>query len=197
KADPAPHWRNVVIVAWTGMRGVVSLAAALGLPLTLANGKPFPGRDLLLFFTFSVILATLVVQGLSLPFIIRALGIHRDDLAEREEREARLQANKAAMARLKELGREESIPKEMVQRLHSEYEDRIKELQVCSLAIKDDAQRLMASPYIRLQHEALKVERQAILDLRNQRVINDEVMRRIERDLDLAEARLHLGPQAG
>jgi Na+/H+ antiporter len=196
KVDPYPHWRNVVIVAWTGMRGVVSLAAALGLPLTLPNGKPFPGRDLILFFAFSVILATLVVQGLSLPFIIRWLNIHSDEEAEREEREARLQANRAAMARLKELGKEDSIPNDLVDRLHSEYEDRIKELQVCQLEQADEAKGMLASPYIRLQVEALNVERQTILALRNQRVINDEVMRRIERDLDLAEARLHLGPQA-
>src|SRR6266567_1965340 len=76
--DPYPAWQHVAVVAWTGMRGVVSLAAALALPLTLGNGSAFPGRDLLLFLTFIVILATLVVQGLSLPPIIRWLGIEDD-----------------------------------------------------------------------------------------------------------------------
>jgi monovalent cation/hydrogen antiporter len=196
KRDPYPGWRNVAIIAWTGMRGVVSLAAALGLPLTLANGKPFPGRDPIIFFTFCVILTTLVFQGLTLPVLIRALGIVRGDEAEQEERQARLQANQAAMARLKELGKEDSVPNELVDRLHEEYEDRIKELGVCDLEPSGVVEPGGLSPYIRLQIEALKVERQTILDLRNERVINDEVMRRIEHDLDLAEARLHLEPQA-
>src|SRR5882724_6777181 len=73
--DPYPPWQYVAIVAWTGMRGVVSLAAALALPLTVEGGAPFPGRDLILFLTFCVIFATLVLQGLSLPFLIRWLGI--------------------------------------------------------------------------------------------------------------------------
>src|SRR5207245_4700176 len=101
--DPYPSWRHVAIVAWTGMRGVVSLAAALALPLTIQNASPFPGRDLLLFLTFVVILATLVVQGLSLPLLIRRLGIEDDGAAETEEREARLKANQAALARLDEI----------------------------------------------------------------------------------------------
>ncbi|EEF58773.1 Na+/H+ antiporter [Pedosphaera parvula] len=193
--DPYPGWRNVSIVAWTGMRGVVSLAAALGLPFTLANGKPFPGRDSIIFFTFCVIVATLVFQGLTLPALIRALKVSSDNLAEQEEREARLKANQAAMTRLKELGKEDSVPNELVDRLHREYEDRIKELHVCSLEAPEERPTSGLSPYLRLQDEALKVERQVILNLRNQRVINDEVMRRIERDLDLAETRLHLEQQ--
>src|SRR5207247_383275 len=94
--DPYPAWQHVTLVAWTGMRGVVSLAAALALPLTTQTGSRFPGRDLILFLTFSVILATLVVQGLSLPFLIRWLGIKDDQSAEKEERAARLKANQAA-----------------------------------------------------------------------------------------------------
>src|SRR5206468_8038243 len=93
--DPYPAWQHVTVVAWTGMRGVVSLAAALSIPLTLQNGAPFPGRDLILFLTFIVILATLVVQGLSLPWLIHRLGIEDDKAAEKEEREARLNANRA------------------------------------------------------------------------------------------------------
>src|SRR6266513_3255330 len=76
--DPYPAWQHVTIVAWTGMRGVVSLAAALALPLTLQNGAPFPGRPTILFLTFSVILATLVLQGLSLPAVIRWLRVEDD-----------------------------------------------------------------------------------------------------------------------
>src|SRR5262249_38182259 len=101
--DPVPKWEHVTIVGWTGMRGVVSLAAALAIPLTLPNGSPFPGRDLILFLSFVVILVTLVVQGLSLPPIIRLLGVKDDGTMEKEERAARLKANHAALARLNEV----------------------------------------------------------------------------------------------
>src|SRR5207249_6454637 len=83
--DPYPAWQHVTIVAWTGIRGVVSLAAALALPFTIQTGAPFPGRDLILFLTFVVILTTLVVQGLSLPFLIKWLGVTDDHAAEKEE----------------------------------------------------------------------------------------------------------------
>jgi Na+/H+ antiporter len=191
--DPYPGWRNVMIIAWTGMRGVVSLAAALG--LTLPNNEAFPGRNLILFFTFSVILATLVAQGLTLPFLIRWLGVRAGRETEREEREARLQANRAAMDRLDELGKQDAVPADLIQRLRTEYEDRLRELQVCELDQSDEAHATPAAPYKRLQQEALIVERNTILQLRNAHVINDEAMRRIEHDLDLAEARLRLEPQ--
>src|SRR5204862_920613 len=89
ECDPYPAWQHVTVVAWTGMRGVVSLAAALALPLTLDNGRPFPGRDLILFLTFVVILVTLVLQGLTLPPLIRWLKIKPDRSEEQEEHEAR------------------------------------------------------------------------------------------------------------
>jgi CPA1 family monovalent cation:H+ antiporter len=195
KRDPYPPARNIVVVAWTGMRGVVSLAAALALPEYLTDGRPFPGRNKILFFTFSVILATLVAQGLSLPALICWLGVQRDCEAEREERQARLEANRAAMSRLDELAKEESLPGTLVQRLRVEYEERIRELQSDASGHEDESETEAVSPYTHLQQEALKVERRIILALRNQRVISDEVMRRIERDLDLAEARLHLGAE--
>ncbi len=97
--DPYPSWRHVTIIGWTGMRGVVSLAAALAIPLSMdgtPDGQSFPYRDLILFLTFNVILATLVVQGLSLPLLIRWLGVKDDGSMEKEEREARLKANQAA-----------------------------------------------------------------------------------------------------
>lgn len=90
RRDPYPKWQHVAIVGWTGMRGVVSLAAALALPITMSNGQPFPGRDLILFLTFVVIFATLVLQGLSLPALIHWLRIKDDGIIEKEEREARV-----------------------------------------------------------------------------------------------------------
>src|SRR5436305_3387941 len=111
------------------MRGVVSLAASLALPLTLQNGAPFPGRDLILFLTFCVILATLVLQGLSLPFLIRWLGIEDDRAIEKEERVARLKANQAALARLNEIAERDPAKADALQRLRIEYEDRIRQLE--------------------------------------------------------------------
>ncbi len=187
KKDPYSAWRNVVIVSWTGMRGVVSLAAALALPLTLVDGRPFPGRDYILFITFWVILATLVLQGLSLPALIRGLGVADDGIARMEERTARLKANEAALAYLAEVDRR--FPNELVERLRVEYNDRIRQLEVCADTRADRSSGLIAS-FQRLQQEALDVERRTIIQLRNEYVINDEVLRRIQSDLDHAEARL-------
>jgi monovalent cation/hydrogen antiporter len=189
KKGPDSVWQNVAIVAWTGMRGVVSLAAALAVPLTLADGRPFPGRDYILFITFCVILATLVLQGLSLPVVIRRLGVVDDGLANVEERTARLKANEAALAYLREL--DGKFPSDMVERLRAEYDDRIRQLEVCASAGEDRADGLITPSYQRLQQDALDVERQTIIQLRDEYVINDEVLRRIQSDLDHAEARLH------
>jgi monovalent cation/hydrogen antiporter len=188
RTDPYPNWRSVAIVAWTGMRGVVSLAAALALPLTLPNGKPFPGRDLILFLTFSVILATLVLQGLSLPSLIRWLRVADDHRHDREERHARLQANHAALTRLNELAGTEASA--ALERLRGEYEDRIRQLEVCDPEPGDHPPHLHTSAYQKLLAETLAIERRAIIRLRNERVINDTVLRRIQKDLDFAEGRL-------
>jgi len=189
-SDPYPAWQNVAIVAWTGMRGVVSLAAALAVPLTLSDGSPFPGRDYILFITFCVILATLVLQGLTLPALILRLGVVDDGLANVEERTARLKANEAALAYLTEA--DSHFPPELVERLRAEYHDRIRQLEVCANIGGDRSDGLIAPSYERLQQDALDVERRTIIRLRDEFVINDEVLRRIQLDLDHAEARLHV-----
>jgi Na+/H+ antiporter len=190
QGDPYPSWRHVMIVAWTGMRGVVSLAAALALPLEVKDGSPFPGRELILFFTFVVILATLVVQGLSLPALISWLGIEDDRAAEKEEREARLKANQAALARINELADGNGVTPETAQRARIEYEDRILQLEASEPDDGRGPRGLFSSDYDELSREALEVERKTIRKLRDELVINDEVFRRIQRDIDLAEARL-------
>src|SRR5437867_5587909 len=158
--DPYPSWRHVTLVAWTGMRGVVSLAAALALPRWIQNGSPFPGRDLILFLTFIVILATLVVQGLSLPLLIRRLGIEDDGAAEKEEREARLKANQAALARLDAIAESDPAKADSWQRLRIEYEDRVRQLEAYEIA--DGPRPLFSSEYEHLSFEALQVERLTI-----------------------------------
>ncbi len=188
--EPCPSWRHVTIVAWTGMRGVVSLAAALALPLTLQGGTPFPDRDLILFLTFVVILSTLVLQGLSLPLLIRWLGVQDDRSMEKEERDARLQANQAALARLNEVAESDPAKVDALQRLRIEYEDHIRQLESEEPRSAGAALRLFSSEFERLSRDALQVERITLLKLRDQDVINDEVLRRVQRDIDLAEARL-------
>ncbi len=188
--EPKPLWRNVALVSWAGMRGVISLAAAFALPFTLPSGSPFPGRNYILFFTFCVILATLVGQGLSLPFLIRILGIKDDGATDEEERAARLAANEAAIAFLENECLKDGASPEIIRRLRAEYDDRIGQLQRCGEGNGDPAGQIATPEYQRLQNEALGIERSKIIQLRNNLVISDQALRRIQRDLDLAEARL-------
>jgi CPA1 family monovalent cation:H+ antiporter len=190
KRDPSPPWRNVALVAWIGMRGADSLIAALAVPLWINDGSPFPDRDLIFFLTFSVILGTLVLQGLSLPYIIRWLKVVDDGSLEREERGARLKANQAALVRVNEIAELRSLHPDTAHRLRAEYEDRIRQLEMETTEPGGRARGLFSSEYEELAHEALMTERKAILQLRNERVINDDVLRRIQRDIDFAEARL-------
>jgi CPA1 family monovalent cation:H+ antiporter len=188
--DPAPPWQQVVMMAWAGMRGVVSLAAAFALPLTLTDGSAFPGRNYILFLTFCVILATLVFQGLTLPTLIRKLGIKDDGATDEEERSARLAANSAALSFIDDLTAHRNAAPEVVARLRAEYDDRVQQLEECCRSSDNPSGEIATPQYQQLQQEALQIERKTIINLRNEQVINDEALRRIQRDLDLAEARL-------
>ena len=187
---PQPSWRNLVLMSWAGMRGVDSLAAALALPLVCRDGSPFPERALIVFLTFSVILATLVLQGLTLPPLIRWLKIVGDVSQEEEERLARLKANQAGLAKLSELARTAHVAEDALARLRGEYEDRIDQLRATDADHRPARLSLYSPDYERLLKEVLCEERRTILRLRNERAINDHVLRRIQRDIDLAEARL-------
>jgi CPA1 family monovalent cation:H+ antiporter len=207
RRDPYPGWRNVVVVAWTGMRGVVSLAAALSLPLTVAGGGPFPGRDLILFLTFSVILVTLVVQGLSLPPLMRWLGVADDgEAARQEEADARVRAIEAALERLEEMALEDWARDDGVDYMRSYYGKRRNVVDARFGRVghdhaesghehepgRDHAEehRERLDGLNRLKREMLSAERTMVIRLRNQGAIGDEVLHRIERDLDLEEVRL-------
>lgn len=188
--SPIAPWQQVFIVSWAGMRGVVSLAAAFALPLALSNGSTFPDRDYILFLTFSVILTTLVLQGLTLPLLIRKFEIPQDRQVDQEERRARLEANNAAIKLVEKLRSNGEFPSDAVDRLRAEYDDRVQQLELCADNPEECRGEIATPLYQRLQHEALRVERETIIRLRNERVINDDALRRIQRDLDLAEARL-------
>ncbi len=188
--DPFPGWRTVVLIGWTGMRGAVSLAAALALPEVTAAGTAFPERAFVIYLTFGVILATLVVQGLSLPLLIRGLGLHDDGASERQETQARLTAAQAALARLDELASQNEVSRESAQHLRKHYEAQVRSITKRFKQAANEPGEDHAITYQRLQREALQAERSAVIGLRDQGEINDEILRRIERELDLEEQRL-------
>jgi Na+/H+ antiporter len=179
-------WRNRLVSAWCGMRGAVSLAAALALPATT------PQRDLLVFLTFAVIFATLVLQGLTLPKLLRVLHIERDDREEREELRARLVATQAALARLEELGAEEWTRDDTVERMTGLYDYRRRRLKARAGKIEDDGYEDRSAAYQRLIREVLEAQRAAVVALRNDGTISNDVMHRIERELDLEDERLEI-----
>jgi len=187
-------WQLRVVAAWSGMRGAVSLAAALALPLTTDAGEALPGRDLTLFVTFAVILFTVVGQGLTLPLLIRRLGVAEDGSEEEhEETRARLTAAAAALERLDELSIEEWTQEDTVKRVRAMYEFRRRRFKVLAGKIEDeDGIQDRSLAYQRLMHELYAAQRGALVDLRDSGRISAEVMRRVERDLDLEEERLEV-----
>ena len=192
RAGPAPSWKEATILTWSGMRGAVSLAAALALPLTTDAEAPFPDRHLIVFLTFAVILGTLVLQGLTLPSLIARLGLEDDRLAEKEEAKARIYAAEAALARLEELLEEEWVLDDTADRLRGLYTFRRERFRTRFDAESDRTIEDRSTNYQRLRHELLQAEHRAILELRRSGRIDDAVMRRVERDLDLEDARLDL-----
>jgi CPA1 family monovalent cation:H+ antiporter len=192
RKNPAP-WQQTALIAWTGMRGADSLAAALAIPFVLPNGTPFPGRDVILLLTFAVIFGTLVVQGLTLRPLVSWLRIEDDHATEKEERLARLRANEAALARIEDMGSSGEVRAQTVDRLRSEYADRIRQLSK-DTPHEEGVGRLYSKDFESLAREALETERDTVITLRNEDTINDEVLHRIEHDIDLAEARLQRRP---
>jgi CPA1 family monovalent cation:H+ antiporter len=174
------------------MRGAVSLAAALALPLETDAGDPFPGRPLIVFLTFSVILATLVGQGLTLPFLIRALGLEDDGIEDREDAKARIRAAEAALARLEELEGEDWVRDDTAERMRGLYRFRGDRFRARFDESDDGSIEERSLAYQRLRRELLAAERDAVLELRRAGMISDEVWRRVSRDLDYEDLRLDI-----
>lgn len=190
--DPLPPWANIFLVSWIGMRGIVTLAAALALPVTTATGAPFPFRAEIIVVSFVVILATLVVQGLSLPLLIRVLHIEEDRGLEDEERLAREHAATAALTRLDQLVGEDWLEVEQVERLRVQY-GRLMERFAGSAIIGGDVARGSTEAFRRLRHETLTAERMALIDLRNDGTISDDVLHHLEHELDVEALRHGIG----
>ena len=188
--DVMPNWRAKTVLGWCGMRGAVSLAAALALPLTTDAGDAFPDRNLIVFLTFCVILTTLLLQGLTLPSLIQALDLDDGGLAEKEEAKARIHASEAAIARLEELLDEEWVREDTAERMRGLYRFRSERFRSRFDPDGDGSAESRSADYQRLRRELLDAERRAVLELRRGGIIDDEVMRRVTRDLDLEDVRL-------
>jgi monovalent cation/hydrogen antiporter len=175
------------------MRGAVSLAAALALPLRTDAGAPFPDRNLLIFLTFAVIFATLVLQGLTLPAVIRWARIATDGSEDREELRARLVATKAALAQIDELKGQDWTRDDTVDRLRGVYDYRKRRLAARAGKIEDDEgyeDRSLA--YQQMVQSVLGAQRDALVRLRDRGELSNEAMNRLVRELDLEESRLEI-----
>jgi Na+/H+ antiporter len=188
------NWQSRVVGGWSGMRGAVSLAAALALPLTDDSGEPLPGRELILFITFVLILVTVVGQGLTLPWLIRRLGVvESSDEEDHEELRARLTIARAALDRVDELEGEDWTISESLQRVRTLYEFRQRRFNIRAGKLDADEDiEDRSHRYQRVMHEVYAVQRDALVDLRNRGEISTDVMRRVEREIDLEESRLEV-----
>jgi CPA1 family monovalent cation:H+ antiporter len=185
-------WQERLVMGWSGMRGAVSLAAALAVPLSTEAGEAFPGRELILFLTFSAILATLALQGLTLGPLIGVLRLKGDEEIDKlAELKARLEGAHAALERLDQLSRDEMVPPDAEDRMYEHYEDRIRRYEAGLQAggiTKEYAESSAA--WRNWRRELLAAERKAIVSMRNRGEISPDVMRGIQRELDLEESRI-------
>jgi CPA1 family monovalent cation:H+ antiporter len=187
KSRPQTPWQETAIVAWAGMRGAVSLAAALAVPLVIQSA-PFPHREVIIYITYTVILATLVGQGLTLPLLIRRLGVVTDEREEVEELTARSATAQAGLERLNSLANDGAPPgllddlREHLMARRHHYARQVGQPQIEPRWHWDDRNRV--------RREVVDAEREAVIGLRDEGVIGDDVMHKIERELDLEEVRL-------
>ena len=185
-----PPLRAVFVVAWTGLRGVIALAAAMSLPTVLANGQPFPNRDLIIFLTYCVILATLVGQGLTLPLLIRLLGLESSQHVDQEEFEARREILERAIRRLEDLRKEDSGAfTDVYDDVAQHYRTRLSTLRGEG-SDEHGTTTEHAKLYDGIARELVRLERRTAVDLRNQGRISDEALQRVLYELDLDETRM-------
>jgi monovalent cation/hydrogen antiporter len=183
-----PTVQGILVLGWTGMRGVIALAAAIALPQTLADGSPFPQRNLIVFLAFCVILVTLVLQGLTLPWLVRVLGVADQGGPNVEEDAARREILEAALAYLADEHKKDSAEFDSIyEDIAGHYRHRLRDV-----IGKDDADsQINPEHHERLSHvsrELLRLERKTAVRLRNEGRINDETLRQLEHELDLREA---------
>lgn len=193
RRDPSPAWQVPFMVGFTGIRGIVSLAAALAIPLTTASGEPFPHRDLILFLSFAVIVVTLIGQGLLMPSVIHWLGLDTNGRDERrieaaDEIASRRLTIEAALGRIDDLADEHEMPEQVVAPLRAHYGEQLRQL---SYRIGIDAQEQRSAMLsVELERGLIEAERQHLYALMCRGEVGDAARRRIENELDLREAQL-------
>jgi Na+/H+ antiporter len=195
RTSSSARWKKPFFIAWAGLRGADSLVIALALPLTIRGGAPFPSRDLIIFVTFGVIFVTLVLQGFSLAPLVRHLGFEQDDTEAREERLVRVAMADAALDRLREIARDRKIPKEIVAKVHDEYEQRRRMAKQIHLPQQKDG--FDSAAYLALRREMQAAERAELLKLAESGKIGGDVMRHVQRQQDLRDVLLAYDEEAG
>ena len=184
-----PHWKHLFIVSWSGMRGILSMAAALALPLTCINGEAFPYRDLIIFLTVVVIASTLLVQGIALPMIVKHFNFgSKLSQVEDIEREARLYMSREAVRVIDQFSRKNNLDME-----HSELKKILNHYLDQTVAYNrvDDSHTDISKLRYLLQQETIKSQRKLLLGLRNQHKISEELFKSLQNELDLEEAQLN------
>ena len=184
--DPYPPWQYPAVISWAGVRGAVSLAAALALP------NDVPQRDLIVFVTFVVVLVSLIGPVLTLPGLVDLLGVEADGSADREDAKARIKAAEAALARIEEIAAEGWALDDSLERARRQYQFRTSRFQARLSGEDDGGAEDRSARFQRLRRELLNAERDAVVALRNDGVITEEVMHRVQRDIDLEVSRLDL-----
>ena len=188
RGQSLPNWKHLFVVSWSGMRGIVSLAAALALPLSCANGEAFPYRDLLIFLTIVVIASTLLLQGVALPAIVKHFGFVLDvDEVVNAERESRLYLSREAVRTIDELAREKNLNMEdpALQKILNRY----LELTVANIQPKSDDSS-NDETWRLLQRETIKSQRRALIGMRQNHKIGEVLFQALQNELDLEEAQL-------
>jgi CPA1 family monovalent cation:H+ antiporter len=186
----ASDWKHLVITAWSGPRGGVSLAAALAIPMALASGQPFPERDLLIFLTFSVILVTLVGAALSLPAVVAWLKVEDDDVSETEERKALGAMAAAAIARVDELERRRQLEPQIAGVLRRRYQGRKAHAARNRGDVEVQHEDKAAQQLVEAEQEILDAQRSTLIDLRNRGEIDNVILRHLQLILDMQQAQL-------
>jgi Na+/H+ antiporter len=181
--EAAPPEAEYFIMGWCGMRGIVSLAAALALPVALADGRPFPYRDVIIFFTFAIIAATLVLQGLTLPALIRRLRVGVDWSLHQERASARNAMSKAAIAAISAHAQEHGVAAELAGRVGAEFAEK-------NAAVEPSISEEEAALARRLRHAAVSAEREALISMWRENQISDDVLREFEEELDYKDSNL-------
>ena len=193
KEDPYPSWGAILIVAWTGMRGGISLAAALALPLMVAGGQPFPGREMLLFLTFAVILSTLVVQGLSLPVLITRLALPEDQTTAQEVNQTRRRVAQAALDYLADASPQStSLPQKLLDSQQEYWTRKTALLTAREQGQPEEESEAKMLAFRRLRRALIDTQRETAISLRDDGTIGDGVLQSVQKALDLEEQRLIL-----